>query len=78
MAYYDDLAQKLALDVLKAQKAMDDDQLVQDIANTLEATSSTMHEAFTTAVRVYTAEKRARIQLTQKLKAAGYTLKSPE
>ena len=78
MAYYDDLAQKLALDVMQAQKAMDDDQLIQDIANTLEATSSTMHEAFTTAVRVYTAEKRARLQLTQKLKAAGFELKSSE
>lgn len=78
MAYYDDLAQKLALDVLKAQKALDDDQLIQDVAATLEATSSTMHEAFMTAVRVYAAEKRARIQLTQRLKAGGYALKSPE
>lgn len=76
MAYYDDLANKLALDVLKAQKVMDDDQLVQDISNTLEATSSTMHEAFMTAVRVYAAEERARIQLTERLRAAGYELKS--
>lgn len=75
MTYYDDLAEKLALDVLKAQKAMDDDQLISDIAETLEATSSTMHEAFMTAVRVYNAEERARIQLNQRLKAAGFELR---
>lgn len=76
MAYYDDLANRLAQDVLKAQKVTDDDQLIQDIANTLEATSSTMHEAFMTAVRVYAAEERARIQLKERLRAAGYELKS--
>lgn len=76
MAYYDDLANKLALDVLKAQKATNDHQLIKDIADTLEATSSTMHEAFMTAVRVYAAEERAREQLSQRLRAAGYELKS--
>ncbi|MEQ9693272.1 hypothetical protein [Shimia sp. SDUM112013] len=76
MAYYDDLANKLALDVIEAQKAMDDDQLIQDIAKTLEATSSTMHEAFMTAVRVYMAEERARAQLTARLKAKGFALRS--
>ncbi|SHK10514.1 hypothetical protein SAMN05444000_11921 [Shimia gijangensis] len=75
MAYFDDLAQKLALDVLKAKDAMGDEQLVQEIAETLEASSNTMHEAFMTAVRVYAAEERARTQLTAKLKAAGYALK---
>ncbi|WP_127112029.1 hypothetical protein [Shimia sediminis] len=76
MAYYDDLANRLAQDVLKAQKATDDDELIKDIANTLEATSSTMHEAFMTAVRVYAAEERARVQLNERLRAAGYELKS--
>lgn len=76
MAYYDDLANRLAQDVLKAQKATDDDQLIKDIATTLEATSSTMHEAFMTAVRVYAAEERARVQLNERLRAAGYELKS--
>ncbi len=75
MAYYDDIAQKLALDVLKAKEAMEDDQLIQDIAETLEGTSSTMHEAFMTAIRVYAADERARAQLTARLKAAGYALK---
>lgn len=76
MAYYDDLANRLAQDVLKAQKVTDDHLLVKDIADTLEATSSTMHEAFMTAVRVYAAEERAREQLSERLRAAGYELKS--
>lgn len=76
MAYYDDIANRLALDVIEAQKATDDPQLVQDIAKTLEATSSTLHEAFMTAVRVYTAEERARALLTTRLKAKGFELKA--
>ena len=75
MAYYEDMAQKLALDVMKAQQAMGDDQLVIDITETLEGTSSTLHEAFVTAVRVYLADERARAQLTARLKAAGFEMK---
>lgn len=75
MAYYEEMAQKLALDVLEAKVAMNDDQLVQDITETLEATSSTMHEAFVTAVRCYLAEERARDQLKSRLKSAGFEMK---
>ncbi len=75
MSYYEDMAQKLALDVLKAQEATGDDQLVIDITETLEGTSSTLHEAFVTAVRVYLADERARAQLTARLKAAGLEMK---
>ena len=75
MAYYEDIAQKLAQDVIKAQVAMDDDQLIADITETLEGTSSTLHEAFVTALRVYLAEERARVQLTARLKAAGFEMK---
>ena len=75
MAYYEDMAQKLALDVMKAQEATGDDQLVIDITETLEGTSSTLHEAFVTAVRVYLADERARAQLTARLKTAGFEMK---
>ncbi len=75
MAYYDDIANRLALDVLEAQKATGDLQLVQDITNTIEATSSTLHEAFMTAVRVHSAEERARKQLEERLRAKGFELK---
>lgn len=75
MGFYDELANKLALDVIEAEKALDDDTLVQEIAEVLEATSSTMHQAFSTAVRVYAAEGRARAQLNARLKAAGFEFK---
>ncbi|MDO6478128.1 hypothetical protein [Shimia thalassica] len=75
MAYFDELADKLARDVIEVQKALDDDQLIQDIAATLEASSSTMHEAFMTAVRVHISEERARAQLDARLKAKGFALR---
>ncbi|GAA6165256.1 hypothetical protein NBRC116590_29600 [Pelagimonas sp. KU-00592-HH] len=74
MAYYDDLANKLALQVIEAERATGDDMLVQDIAKVLQATSSTMHEAFMTAVRVYAANDRARELLAARLKAKGFEL----
>ena len=76
MAYYDEIANRLARDVLEAQKVIDDHLLVKNIADTLEETSSTLHEAFNTAVRVYAAEERARALLEQKLKAKGFALKT--
>ena len=75
MAYYDDIANRLARDVLEAVKVTDDHELIKDIADTLEATSSTLHEAFATAVRVYAAEERAREQLELRLKAKGFEIK---
>lgn len=68
MNYVDSLAEKLARDVLKAQQESGDMNMVQDIANVIEASSSKLHEAFMTAVRVYEAESRARQVLHQKLK----------
>lgn len=75
MDYIDSLAEKLARDVLLVQKETGDHNLVQEIANVLEASSSKMHEAFMTAIRVYDAETRARELLDRKIalaaKAAG-------
>ncbi|SEO46173.1 hypothetical protein SAMN04490248_105168 [Salinihabitans flavidus] len=74
MDNFEELAERLALDVLAAREELGTDQLVQEIADVLEASSSTMHEAFMTAVRVHTAEARARGVLNAKLKAAGKSL----
>jgi len=78
MSYIDSLAEKLARDVLLVQKETDDINLVQEIGNVLEASSSKMHEAFMTAVRVHTSETLARRLLDQKIakaaKAAGVDL----
>jgi selenocysteine lyase/cysteine desulfurase len=67
MSYVENLGEKLARDVLKAQKETGDLNMVQNIGQVLEASSSTLHEAFMTAVRVYDAEERARKALAQML-----------
>ncbi len=76
MSYVENLGEKLARDVLSVAKETDDLNLVQDISKVLEASSSTLHEAFMTAVRVYDAEERARGVLEQKLNAALKAAKS--
>ena len=65
MSYVENLGEKLARDVLKAQKETGDLNMVQTIGQVLEASSSTLHEAYMTAVRVYDAEERARSVLAQ-------------
>jgi hypothetical protein len=65
MSYVENLGEKLARDVLKARDETGNLNLVQDIAKVIEASSSTLHEAFMTAVRVYDAEERARSVLAQ-------------
>jgi hypothetical protein len=74
MSYIEDLATELALDVLAAQDELDDDNLVQEIAAVIEASSSKMHEAFTTAIRVFGSETRARQLLSARLRTAGKEL----
>lgn len=45
MSYVENLGEKLARDVLKAQKETGDLNMVQTIGQVLEASSSTLHEA---------------------------------
>lgn len=70
MSYVENLGEKLARDVLEVQAETNDLNLIQDIAKVLDASSSTLHEAFVTAVRVYDAEKRARRMLESKVNDA--------
>lgn len=70
MSYVENLGEKLARDVLKIQAETNDLNIVQEVSKVLEASSSTLHEAYMTAVRVYDAEKRARRLLDDKLRAA--------
>lgn len=70
MSYVENLGEKLARDVLEIQNETNDLNLIQEVSKVLEASSSTLHEAFMTAVRVYDAEKRARQLLETKLQAA--------
>lgn len=69
MGVVEDLADELALDVIKAVEATGDEELINQIALVLGATSQTAEEAFLTAVRVRRANIKARAMLLQKLRA---------
>jgi len=66
----EELADKLALDVIAAAEKLDDDRLVEQIATAIGASSPTTEELFRTAVRVRVAEARARKMLEARLKQA--------
>lgn len=56
----ENIANKLALDALKAADDHDNDQIVEEIGEILGATSSTTQESYRTFIRVHRASKRAR------------------
>ncbi|MEQ8366695.1 MAG: hypothetical protein RIB61_08305 [Roseicyclus sp.] len=67
MSIYEELADKLAQEVIEAAEKLDDDRLPELIAQTLGASSPTTEELFRTAVRVRMAEARARKMLKDRL-----------
>ncbi|WP_425039338.1 hypothetical protein [Primorskyibacter sp. S187A] len=75
MGLAEDLANKLAEDVLKASDIMDDEDLPKEIAKLLGASSQTSEEAFLTAVRVIQANRKARAMLKDRLTAFEAKLK---
>ena len=66
-AITENLADKLAQDVIKASEETGDEQLIDEIARALGTSSPTTEEMFRTFVRVRLAEQRARRLLAQKL-----------
>jgi hypothetical protein len=66
----EDLADKLALDTIKAAEELGDDRLIEQIAQAVGASSPTTEELFRTAVRVRIAEARARKMLAERLAKA--------
>ena len=70
MSVTEDLADALARDVLEAVEMLGDDTLIDAIAKTLGTSSSVTQDAFMTAIRVRTAEARARKLLNERLKKA--------
>ena len=79
MGVTEDLADALAKDVLDAVDALGDPTLIDDIARTLGTSSTVTEEAFMTAIRVRTAEARARRLLTERgTKAAERKKALPE
>lgn len=67
MGVTEDLADALARDVLEAVETLGDDMLIEEISKTLGTSSSVTQDAFMTAIRVRTAEARARKLLMAKL-----------
>ena len=67
----EELADKLAQDVIKAAEELGDDQLIEEIAQSIGASSTTTEEAFRTAIRVRMSEQRARRLLTSKIAKAA-------
>ncbi|MDA0963219.1 MAG: hypothetical protein O2898_09925 [Proteobacteria bacterium] len=65
MALLNDLADKLAIDVLKVVDKLGDDQLIKDVAKILAASSTPMEEAFLSCARMRQAEQRARAYLRE-------------
>ena len=60
MSMVNEIAEKLAEDTLKAMKHLDDDRFFMEVAHELGAASTTLEEAFLTAIRVRLAERKAR------------------
>lgn len=71
----EDLADKLAQDAIRAAEELDDDLLVDQVAQVLGASSPSTEELYRTAVRVRMAEARARRFLDDKI--GGKKVKAP-
>ena len=72
MGVVDDIADALARDAIAAAEEVGDEKLIDEIAKSLGASSTTTEEAFLTAVRVRVAEKRARRLLKTKLASENW------
>ena len=76
MGVTEDLADRLAQDVLKYIDATGDEQIVSDMVKVLGATSQTAEEAFLTSLRVRRANVKARKMLMDRAKAFQETAKA--
>jgi uncharacterized SAM-dependent methyltransferase len=63
----DDLAAKLAEDVIEVQDATGEDRLFVEVGDVIGASSQTLEEAFLTQVRIRMAERKARAFLKDRL-----------
>ena len=69
MGVTEDLADELALDVIKYVDATGDDSIISEVVSLLGATSQTAEEAFLTSMRVRRANIAARKLLLERAKA---------
>lgn len=68
MGTTEDLADELALSVIKYVDASGDDGVISDIVKVLGATSQSAEEAFLTSMRVRRANQKARELLLERVK----------
>ncbi len=69
MTVLQELADRLAEDVLAAETELDDDRFFEKVSRVLMAASPTFQEAYITAIRVRLAERRGREFLEKALAA---------
>ena len=69
MEYLEQIADGLAKEVLELEEVSGDEELVKEVMKTIGASSTTLEEAFLTAVRIRRAEARA-LRLIAKRRAA--------
>lgn len=69
MSALQQMADKLADDVLAAERELGDDRFVEKVSQVLLAASPTFQEAFMTSIRVRLAERRGRMFLEAALAA---------
>ena len=69
MSAIQEMADRLAADVLAAEVELDDDRFYEKVAKVLMAASPTFQEAYMTAIRVRMAERRGREFLEKALAA---------
>jgi hypothetical protein len=77
MALLDDLADRLADDVMLAMAELGNDRLFMDVAKVLGTSSPSMQEAFLTSIRLRLAERRGREFLEATLRAQREGGKAP-
>ena len=63
----EEIADHLAQEVIEGAQALGDDNLITEIARVIGASSTTLQEAFMTAIRVRLSEQRARKALEERL-----------
>lgn len=69
MSFIQDLADRLAQDVLESQTELEDDTFYEKVGRVLLAASPTLQEAYMTSIRIRLAERRGRDFLVKAIKA---------
>lgn len=76
MGVLEDIADKLAKDTMDLVAKTGDEMLVGEMTKAIGATSTTLEEAYLTAIRIRSAESRARTLLQKKTRQAQTAAKA--